>query len=119
MYVIVLVVAVVVSARVVLLPESRPLDHRLRDLGRERDLFGILVTGLLTLGAACALGGRLAGTPVVGTSMALLGVSQELWFAALAVSPYAEPFVHAPPNSQSWKPIRVWQSVMFCAQGQL
>lgn len=112
-YVIVLIVALVLSAQVLLLTaRRRPLRHRLRDLGTGGDSFGILLTGLLTLGSAGAVGGSLAGAPAFGAAVGVLlalliwttavvrahaaldhlhatddqpGVSKPFWFAALAV----------------------------------
>ena len=72
-YVIVLMVALVLSAQVLLLTERRrPLRHRLRDLGAGGDSFGILLAGVLTLGAVGALGGSVVGAPGFGGAVGVL-----------------------------------------------
>ncbi|WP_141854021.1 hypothetical protein [Kribbella jejuensis] len=72
-YVLVLLVAVVLSAQLLLLTaRRRPLNSRLRDLATGGDSFTLLLAGLLTLGAIGAFVGSLAGTPATGASVGLL-----------------------------------------------
>ncbi len=78
-----LVVAVVISAQIVLLTGGRrPLDKRLRDLGAGGDAFGLLWAAVLTMGAVGAVIGSLldgAGAGgAVGVVLALLA-----WIAAV------------------------------------
>lgn len=73
MFVLVLVVAVVVSAQVLMLMEPRrAFDVRLRDLGRGGDAFALLLAGLLTSGAVGATVGSLAGSPGGGAATGLV-----------------------------------------------
>lgn len=72
-----LVVAVVISAQIVLLMGGRrPLDKRLRDLGTGGDAFGLLWAALLTMGAVVGVIGSLLGVAgaggAVGVVLALL-----------------------------------------------
>ncbi|RZT20127.1 hypothetical protein EV649_3269 [Kribbella sp. VKM Ac-2569] len=78
-----LVVAVVISAQIVLLMGGRrPLDKRLRDLGTGGDAFALLWAAVLTMGAVGAVIGSLLDVPgaggAVGVVLALL-----TWTAAV------------------------------------
>jgi hypothetical protein len=82
-YVLGAVIAVVVGAQLLLLMHRRrPLDKRLRDLGPGGDAFGLLLAGLLTLGATGALTGSLLGSPAHGGAAGLL-LALALWITAI------------------------------------
>ncbi|GAA3136460.1 hypothetical protein JOF29_001217 [Kribbella aluminosa] len=72
-YLLALVVAVVVSAQLLLtMKPNRPLAKRLRDLGTGGDAFGLLIVAILTLTATGALIGSLTNSPATGAAIGLV-----------------------------------------------
>ncbi|NIK56934.1 hypothetical protein [Kribbella shirazensis] len=82
-FVLLLVVALVLSAQVLLLMERRrPLDKRLRDLGTGGDGCALLLAALLTLGATGAAIGSLLGSAGTGAA-AGLALASLTWTTAV------------------------------------
>ena len=63
-FVLLLVVALVISAQILMLMERhRPIDKRLRDLGKGGDAYALLFVGMLTIGSIGAVVGSLFSAP--------------------------------------------------------
>lgn len=78
-----LVVALVVSGQLLMLMDRhRSIVMRLRDLGWGGDAFGLLLVGVLTVGAAGAVVGSLFSAPGGGAAAGLV-LALLIWTAAL------------------------------------
>jgi hypothetical protein len=82
-YLLVLAVALVISAQVLMLMErGRPLDKRLRDLSWGGDASSLLLVAMLTVGASATVIGSLLGRPAIGGATGLV-LALVIWTAAV------------------------------------
>ncbi|WP_432943427.1 hypothetical protein ACQPXM_00100 [Kribbella sp. CA-253562] len=85
-FVIVLVIALIISAQLsMMLDRSRTLSQRLRDLGGSGDAFGLHYIAMLMLGATGALFGSLLSHPGPGAATGL-ALALLTWLAAVVLA---------------------------------